>query len=174
RWTCPPGSTLSARPRTTGAAPERRRPGSIARSSGRRWWRPASGPTGWSGGITTRRSAGAPRSSTFRSCPRPEPSTLMTTVLTFVRSHPLLVAVHVLGIAVALRVLVTRRAPQSLMAWLLGLVFAPWVAVPLYLLLGGRKFPRGAKGKQAPLLASAARAELPGTHPATNVPRVLR
>jgi cardiolipin synthase len=98
----------------------------------------------------------------------------MTTVLTFVRSHPLLVATHVVGIVVALRVLVTRRAPQSLMAWLLGLVFAPWVAIPLYFLLGGRKFPRGAKGKQAPLLAPAARAELPGTHPAADVPRVLR
>ncbi|RPH72338.1 MAG: cardiolipin synthase [Myxococcaceae bacterium] len=95
-------------------------------------------------------------------------------MLTFVRSHPLLVAVHVLGLLVAMRVLVTRRAPQSLMAWLLALIFAPWAAIPLYFLLGGRKFPRGAKGKQAPLLAPAARAELPEGHRAADVPRVLR
>ena len=95
-------------------------------------------------------------------------------MLTFVRSHPLLVAVHVVGLLVAMRVLVTRRAPQSLMAWLLALIFAPWVAIPLYFLLGGRKFPRGAKGKQAPLRAPDARAELPAAHPAADVPRVLR
>ena len=95
-------------------------------------------------------------------------------MLTFVASHPLLVAVHVVGLVVAMRVLVTRRAPQSLMAWLLALVFAPWVAVPLYFLLGGRKFPRGAKGKHAPPRVADARAELPGSHPAADVPRVLR
>jgi cardiolipin synthase len=95
-------------------------------------------------------------------------------VLTFVRSHPLLVAVHALGVLVALRVLVTRRAPQSMMAWLLGLVFIPWAAIPLYALFGGRKFPRGAKGKQAPLRIPSARAELPSSHPAADVPRVLR
>ena len=95
-------------------------------------------------------------------------------MLTFVRSHPLLVAVHVVGLVVAMRVLVTRRAPQSLMAWLLGLIFFPWAAIPLYFLLGGRKFPRGAKGKHAPLRVPDQRAELPGEHPAAAVPRVLR
>ncbi|HEY1906995.1 MAG TPA: hypothetical protein VGG91_13195, partial [Myxococcaceae bacterium] len=95
-------------------------------------------------------------------------------MLTFVRDHPLLVAVHVVGLVVAMRVLVTQRAPQSLMAWLLALIFAPWVAIPLYLLLGGWKFPRGAKGKHAPLRIPDGRVELPGTHPAADVPRVLR
>ena len=60
------------------------------------------------------------------------------------------------------------------MAWLLALVFAPWAAIPLYFLLGGRKFPRGAKGKRIPLRIADARAELPGAHPAADVPRVLR
>src|SRR5262249_3649829 len=144
------------------------------RRSARRWSARASVPTGWSGGTTTPRRHGAPRCSTYRSCPRPEPSTLGSTVLDFVANHPLLVAVHVVGLVVAMRVLVTRRAPQSLMAWLLALVFAPWVAVPLYFLLGGRKFPRGAKGKHAPLRVADVRAELPGSHPAADVPRVLR
>jgi cardiolipin synthase len=95
-------------------------------------------------------------------------------VLTFVRDNPVLVAVHVVGLVMAMRVLVTPRAPQSLMAWLLGLVFAPWVAIPLYGLFGGRKFPRGAKGKHAPPRISDGRLELPGAHPAADVPRVLR
>ena len=95
-------------------------------------------------------------------------------MLTFVRSHPFLVAVHVIGVLVAMRVLVTRRAPQSLMAWLLALIFAPWISVPLYFLLGGRKFPRGAKGKHAPLRAPDGRVGLPDTHRAADVPRVLR
>ena len=94
-------------------------------------------------------------------------------VLEFLRSHPLTVAVHLLGLVIALRVLVTPRAPQSMMAWLLGVLFVPWAAVPLYLLLGGRKFPRGAKGKQAPLRISDGRPGLPPEHPAANVPRVL-
>ena len=95
-------------------------------------------------------------------------------MLELVRTHPFLVAVHLLGVLVATRVLVTRRPPQSLMAWLLALLFAPWAAIPLYYLLGGRKFPRGAKGKDAPLRVSDARSELPGSHPAADVPRVLR
>jgi cardiolipin synthase len=60
------------------------------------------------------------------------------------------------------------------MAWLLALIFAPWAAIPLYFLLGGRKFPRGAKGKRIPLRVPDARAELPAGHPAADVPRVLR
>jgi cardiolipin synthase len=40
----------------------------------------------------------------------------------------------------------SRRTPQSTLAWLLGLVFLPFVTVPLYFLLGARKFPRRAKG----------------------------
>src|SRR5262245_60621603 len=73
-----------------------------------------------------------------------------------------------------MRVLVTRRAPQSLMAWLLALIFAPWISIPLYFLLGGRKFPRGAKGKHAPLRVPDGRAGLPEGHRAADVPRVLR
>lgn len=95
-------------------------------------------------------------------------------MLTQLRSHPLVVAMHVVGILVAMRVLVTRRAPQSMMAWLLGLLFIPWVSVPLYVLLGGRKFPRGTKGKRTPLRMRDARGELPEGHPASGIPRVLR
>lgn len=95
-------------------------------------------------------------------------------VLDFLRSHPLTVAVHLLGLGIALRVLVTRRSPQSLMAWVLGLLVMPWVAVPFFLLFGARKLPRKVRGKHAPLLPPGGHAGLPDTHPAANVPRVLR
>lgn len=39
-----------------------------------------------------------------------------------------------------------RRTSQSMIAWTLGFVFAPFVAIPLFLLLGSRKFPALAKG----------------------------
>lgn len=42
-----------------------------------------------------------------------------------------------------------RRAPANTVAWLLGIVFIPWLGVPLYLFLGGRKLRRLAKDKGA-------------------------
>ncbi len=95
-------------------------------------------------------------------------------MLAFVRSHPLTVAVHLLGLAIGLRVLVTRRSPQSLMAWILGLLVMPWAAVPLFLLFGARKLPRSVRGKHRPLLPPGGHAGLPDGHPAADVPRVLR
>jgi cardiolipin synthase len=40
----------------------------------------------------------------------------------------------------------SRRTSQSTLAWLLGFVFIPFVAIPLFLLVGSRKFPVNAKG----------------------------
>jgi cardiolipin synthase len=40
----------------------------------------------------------------------------------------------------------SRRTSQSTLAWLLAIVFMPFVAIPLFLLLGSRKFPPRAKG----------------------------
>jgi len=42
-----------------------------------------------------------------------------------------------------------KRAPSTTMAWLLAILLIPYVAVPLYLLLGGRKRERAIKHKQA-------------------------
>ncbi len=39
----------------------------------------------------------------------------------------------------------SRRTSQSTLAWLLAVVFMPFVAIPLFFLLGRRKFPRRAK-----------------------------
>jgi cardiolipin synthase len=38
-----------------------------------------------------------------------------------------------------------RRTSQSTIAWLLGFLFLPFVAIPLYLIFGSRKFPHRAK-----------------------------
>lgn len=37
------------------------------------------------------------------------------------------------------RIVRERRSPTSTLAWLMGMVFVPYIAVPLYLLFGGRK-----------------------------------
>ena len=40
-----------------------------------------------------------------------------------------------------------KRSPASTMAWLLLVLFLPYVGVPLYLMLGGRKMIRMARRK---------------------------
>ena len=55
------------------------------------------------------------------------------------------------------RLMSEKRAPANTFAWLLIIVLVPWVGVPLYLLLGGRKLRRLAERK------SQLRPTLPGT-----------
>jgi cardiolipin synthase len=61
-------------------------------------------------------------------------------------SHALAVATVIASLLMMIRLLESRRTSQSTVAWLLALVFMPFVAIPLYLLLGSRKFPHRAKG----------------------------
>lgn len=42
-----------------------------------------------------------------------------------------------------------RRSPTSTLAWLMGIIFIPYLGVPLYLVLGGRKMMRRAEAKPA-------------------------
>jgi len=51
-----------------------------------------------------------------------------------------LVAAHVVGIVSAISALMSTRTPQGSVAWILSLVFAPWLAVPLYWLFGPSRF----------------------------------
>ena len=51
----------------------------------------------------------------------------------------------VVGIGAIVR---QRRSSQATAAWLLAIVLVPYVGVPLYLLLGGRKTRKAAEGKQ--------------------------
>lgn len=61
-----------------------------------------------------------------------------------------------LGVLVLAREHRERRAPSATIAWLLVILFVPYLGVPLYLFLGGRKLKRRAAEKR-PLYRDAAR-----------------
>jgi cardiolipin synthase len=52
-----------------------------------------------------------------------------------------------LALLLIARLMGEKRAPANTFAWLLGIVLLPWVAVPLYLVFGGRKLRRIADRK---------------------------
>lgn len=56
--------------------------------------------------------------------------------------HFLTVAGFLLALFLVARLIGEKRAPANTFAWLLGIVLVPYVGVPLYLLLGGRKLRR--------------------------------
>lgn len=58
---------------------------------------------------------------------------------TWAVSHVVSIAVFFLTLALLARVLTQRRTPTSAMSWLLAIALIPYVGVPLYFLLGGRK-----------------------------------
>jgi cardiolipin synthase len=66
-------------------------------------------------------------------------------VETYVISHAVSLLTAVASLVMILRLLGTRRTEQSTLAWLLAIAFMPFVAIPLYLMFGARKFPRRAK-----------------------------
>ncbi len=47
---------------------------------------------------------------------------------------------HVAGLLTAAAALMSTRTPQGSVAWILSLLFAPWVAVPIYWLFGRSRF----------------------------------
>ena len=47
---------------------------------------------------------------------------------------------HVIGVFSAARALFTARSPQGSMAWVMGMITFPYVAVPLYWILGRNRF----------------------------------
>ena len=81
---------------------------------------------------------------------------------TYVASHALTVLATIASLVMFFRVFQSPRTPQSTLAWLLAIVFMPFIAIPLYLLLGSRKFPRHAK---RPRREAAGFAELPNDGP---------
>ncbi len=64
----------------------------------------------------------------------------------YIVSHGLTDVALITSLVMLVRLLSSRRTSQSTLAWLLAIVFMPFVAIPLYLLFGQRKFPRRAKG----------------------------
>ncbi len=63
--------------------------------------------------------------------------------------HLAVVAGFILAAALALSVLRRQRTSSAAFAWLMAIVFAPYLGVPLYLFLGGRKLKRDAGTKKA-------------------------
>jgi cardiolipin synthase len=80
---------------------------------------------------------------------------------TYLVSHAVTVAVVLIAFLLQFSVFDARRTPQSTLAWLLGILFVPFVAIPLFLLLGRRKFPRRAK---LPGPDARPRGDVPGSH----------
>lgn len=93
----------------------------------------------------------------------------LTNAYTSLREHPILngllphlltVAGFLLALLTIARLISERKQPSNTFAWLLAIAFVPYIGVPLYLLLGGRKIQRLASLK-APLCPV-----IPGATPA--------
>jgi cardiolipin synthase len=73
----------------------------------------------------------------------------------WIASHFLVVSGFLLaGLAIA-KILSERRSPQSLSAWLLLIIFIPWLGVPLFLMFGGRKMQALMDSKGAVVLSQS-------------------
>lgn len=68
-------------------------------------------------------------------------------VSTSIWSHLLTVGGVLLALFAIARLMSDKRQPGNTIAWLLGIVLVPYIAVPLFLLLGGRKIKRLAAEK---------------------------
>ena len=66
---------------------------------------------------------------------------------TWILSHLLLLCGFILAVPVIARMIRQRRSPAGTLAWLLVIVLVPYVGIPLYLALGGRKMRRLATSK---------------------------
>jgi cardiolipin synthase len=84
----------------------------------------------------------------------------------YLLSHAVAVVTALASMLMLLRLLGTNRTPQSLLAWALALLFLPLVAIPLYFLIGARKFPRTAKRT---MRKAADKGELPPPGPVARV-----
>jgi len=82
-------------------------------------------------------------------------------------SHLLTVGGFLLAVFLIARLMSEKRQPGNTMAWLLVIVLIPYVGVPLYLLLGGRKLRRlvARKSRLSPAPAAAAAAAAAGRGP---------
>jgi cardiolipin synthase len=69
-------------------------------------------------------------------------------VIEFIYIHLLPTLGFVLALVLLAHILRQRRSPTSTLAWLMAVVFIPYVGVPLYIFFGGRKMTRQAASKR--------------------------
>jgi cardiolipin synthase len=65
--------------------------------------------------------------------------------MAYLLAHAATVIAALASFVMVVSLLRSRRTPQSTLAWLLALGLLPWLALPLFFLLGARKFPPRAK-----------------------------
>jgi cardiolipin synthase len=76
------------------------------------------------------------------------PEEMTDVVTTSLWSHLFTVGGMLLALFALARLVGERRQPGNTLAWIMGIVLIPYVGVPLYLLLGGRKIRRLAARKR--------------------------
>ncbi|MBN1346357.1 MAG: cardiolipin synthase [Phycisphaerae bacterium] len=69
-------------------------------------------------------------------------------MLSWILTHVALILGFLLAVLVIAHMLRQKRSPSGTIAWLLVIVLLPYVGVPLYLALGGRKMKRRAESKR--------------------------
>ncbi|WP_026259753.1 phospholipase D-like domain-containing protein [Desulfobacter curvatus] len=67
----------------------------------------------------------------------------------FLIGHLAVVIGFVLAVTLVMSILRRQRSPSAAFAWLMVILFAPYLGVPLYLIFGGRKLKRDAHKKKA-------------------------
>ncbi len=70
-------------------------------------------------------------------------------IMSFVLANLALIVGFLLALVMFPHMLRQRRSPSSTIAWLLAIALLPYVGVPLYLLIGGRKIRRASRDKPA-------------------------
>jgi len=54
-----------------------------------------------------------------------------------------------LGVILLIRILREQRSPSSTLAWLIGIILLPFLSIPLYILIGGRRVKRHRRKKKS-------------------------
>lgn len=123
----------------------------------------------WPGGrarVTLRRTRGA------KAAPRRQEVRALTLIITLIIDHFVSIAGFLLAVVLLTKVFREARRPGGPIAWVLAIVLIPYVAVPLYLLIGGRKVRQMAEQKSS-LFARGYGCDTARTEPRTQAERVL-
>lgn len=92
----------------------------------------------------------------------------------FVLPQFMVVLGFLLALAATAHMLRQRRSPTSTIAWFLAMMFMPYVGVPLYLMIGGRKFRKAARRKRVLGLRDVETVPRDQAHPMDRLLRTYR